>query len=556
MKKNLTSALLFIAAALFLFFFLIPQIPLWSSDEGRFADIARSMHVSGNWIVPFFNGLPYLEKPAFASWTTALAYHALGTNALATRLPGILSALGGLILAFIFMRRLFGKTAAGYAVLCLMTTVGYVLVGRFAVIDMQMVFLLSASIFLLMLGVFEQKNYLYLAAGVFMGLTFLTKGLIGGALPAIIFFTFLAFTGRWKEFKKIHILLLTFLIFLAVSIPWVLAMLKRQPEFLDVFIFEHHFKRFTTSTFGRKRPFWFFTYILPIISFPWCLFLPAAIASAWKSEKIHKEKMLFFILWAIVIFVFFSIPHSKLPYYIVPAAVPLALFCGVFLSRWIQGEDIHLSPSWMEWTWRVTCAIFIAGAAGINISLLFSNKVPELQLIRAWVPLGALLLGIGGIEAFYFFKKGRRRVAILTLAASTYLCLIVVVVCMLKLSPIQSTVNFADIIRENSKPDDIVAVFSSPDRFSDLPFYLERRVAIVGADRGTLNRESRQQENAALAEGGFYEIGVLLERIQNEKTKRIFCLLEKDRLPELLKQGMKDYRIWMESYDRVLISNF
>ena len=556
MNKKILYPVLFIFAALFLFFFLISAIPLWSSDEGRFADIARAMHMTGDWIVPSFNGLAYLEKPPLAPWMTSFLFSRLGVTAFAARLPGILSALGGLLLVFLFTRRLFGARAAKYSTLCLMTTAGFVLVGRFAVIDMEMIFLLSSSIFFLIAGVFEQKNYFYLIAGLFMGLTFLTKGLIGAALPVIIFFIFLVVTGRLRELKKIHILLLTLIIFLAVSLPWVLAIIKRQPEFLNVFIFEHHFKRFATATFGRKRPFWFFTYILPLVSFPWCLFLPAAVAEAWKSAKEQKDKTVFLLLWAVVIFIFFSIPRSKLPYYIVPVTVPLALLSGIFLSRWTdENEKLKISASWMKWTWRSICAIFILSAAGLNLTLLFSAHVPQLAMLRAWIPVGALLLAVGGVESYYFFKKNQRRAAVFTLAASVYLTLIIVFISMLRLSPLQSTADFASILRENSKPEDAVAVYASPDRFSDLPFYLEKRVIVVGSDRGTLNRESRQEENKNLAAGWFFELFDFVLFMQKNPSRRIFCLMEKNRLQEMRDNGLKDFRIWMESHGRVLISN-
>ncbi len=555
MTKKIIPYILFSAAALFLFFFQLPQIPLWSSDEGRFAEIARAMHVTGNWIVPHFNGLPYLEKPPLAAWTTLLSYKAFGITAFATRLPGALSALGVLFLAFLFIRRFFGNGAAQYATLCLLTTAGFVLVGRFAVIDMQMIFLLSSSLFFLMLGVFEQKNRFYLIAGVFMGLTFLTKGLIGAALPAIIFFIFLALTGRFNEFKKLPVLILTFLIFIGISIPWTLAILKQQPEFLDIFIFEHHFKRFATATFGRKRPFWFFTYILPLVTFPWCLFLPAAIADAWKSAKEYKQKCLFLLLWAAIIFIFFSIPRSKLPYYIVPTTVPLALLSGVFLSRWVSGEKLNISGAWLEWTWKITCAIFILGATGLYISLLFANRIPEIGVLRPWIPIGALMLAVGGVESFYFFKKNNRKAAILTIAVSVYLALIVVFFCMIRLSPLQSTADFASIIQENSNSEDMIAAYGSPDRYSDLPFHLKRRIVIVGSDRGTMTRESRQEENKSLTEGWFFELSEFATVMQKSTPQRIFCLMESDRLKELQNLGLKDFRIWMESHGRILISN-
>ena len=49
------TALIFLSAVLFLFFFGMDRIPLWSSDEGRYGEIAREMWESRNFIVPQFN---------------------------------------------------------------------------------------------------------------------------------------------------------------------------------------------------------------------------------------------------------------------------------------------------------------------------------------------------------------------------------------------------------------------------------------------------------------------------------------------------------------------
>jgi len=554
LSKKIIHPLLFVVAAIFLFFFLINQIPLWSSDEGRFAEIARAMHLSGNWIVPYFNGLPYLEKPALAPWMTALSFSLFGVNAISARLPGILSALGCLLVTFLFTKRLFGERAAWLSTLCLMTSAGFVLVGRFAVIDMEMIFLLSTALFFVMTSVFEQKPSHYLIASFFMGLTFLAKGLIGLALPVLVFFAFIVWTSHWKELKKTHFWL-GILVFAAITIPWLIVITKQQPEFLDVFIFDHHFKRFASGTFGRKRPFWFFAYILPLVSIPWSLFVPAAIKNALKSGVDFKNKIIFLICWLAVIFVFFSIPRSKLPYYIMPATVPIAVIVGTFLAKWSLRDELSLSNLWVEWSWKIIGIVCVVGAAGLNISLLFAGHVPALEILRPLIPVGAVFLGIGGIEAFYFFKKDRRLAAIIALAISVYLTLIVIFICMIRLSPLQSTADIASLINENSTAEDTVAVYASPDRYSDLPFHLKKRIVIVGSDRGTLTRESMQEENKSIAAGWFLGLDEIVQQIQSEKTKRIFCLMEKDRLDELKSRGLKDFRIWMENHDRILISN-
>ena len=126
---------------------------------------------------------------------------------------------------------------------------------------------------------------------------------------------------------------------------------------------------------------------------------------------------------------------------------------------------------------------------------------------------------------------------------------------MVRLSPMQSTYDIAAIIKENSAATDIVSVYGSPDRYSDLPFYLGRRIMIVGSDRGTLTRESEQADNAPITTGWFSGLDEIVRQIQTEKTKRVFCLMEKDRLDELKDRGLKDFRVWMDSHGRILISN-
>src|SRR5258706_12861462 len=126
----------FVVAALFLFFFLMDKTPLWSSDEGRYGEISREMWLTKDFIVPHFNYLSHLEKPALASALTALSYGLFGINNLSTRLVSILAALGTLLLSYRFVRKLFDIRTAAYTVIILATSIGFVLVGRFAVIDM------------------------------------------------------------------------------------------------------------------------------------------------------------------------------------------------------------------------------------------------------------------------------------------------------------------------------------------------------------------------------------------------------------------------------------
>src|SRR5580704_1540784 len=93
--------------ALAAFFFHLGSYGLWEPDEARYAEIAREVLVTGNFIVPHLDFVPYIEKPPLLYWTTSLAFHFLGTNEFAARLVPALSALLGVIVTYWFGRRVF-----------------------------------------------------------------------------------------------------------------------------------------------------------------------------------------------------------------------------------------------------------------------------------------------------------------------------------------------------------------------------------------------------------------------------------------------------------------
>ena len=183
MLKDLLRPLFLCIAIVFLFSFWIDKTPLWSSDEGRFGEKAREMLEMKDFVVPHFDYVASIEKPPLAYVVTAFFYSVFGVSSWSTRLTSISSALLGLLLCYGFTRKLFNQRTAFWSVVLLTTTVGYVLLGRFAMIDMLLTLLLSASLFCLITACLQQKRKYYLAAYVFMGLSFLAKGLIGFLLP-------------------------------------------------------------------------------------------------------------------------------------------------------------------------------------------------------------------------------------------------------------------------------------------------------------------------------------------------------------------------------------
>ena len=97
-----------LAAVAAVWFLSLDARHLVPSDEGRYAEIAREMFATGDWVTIRYNGLKYFEKPPFHLWMTALAYHAFGIGEWQARLWAAISGAVGLLITVLAARRWFG----------------------------------------------------------------------------------------------------------------------------------------------------------------------------------------------------------------------------------------------------------------------------------------------------------------------------------------------------------------------------------------------------------------------------------------------------------------
>ena len=102
--------------------FKTSDLPLIDRDEGRYAEGAREMLASGDWLVPRLFGVPYLEKPPLFFWLTAASCALVGVGELGARLVSALAAAVGVVLTGLFSRRVFGPQAGALTAVVLATS--------------------------------------------------------------------------------------------------------------------------------------------------------------------------------------------------------------------------------------------------------------------------------------------------------------------------------------------------------------------------------------------------------------------------------------------------
>lgn len=119
---------------------------LLDNNEGIYAQIAREMLESGDYVTPFFNGMPYLEKPPLLFWLTALSYQLFGVSEFAARVVPALSGSLLVLLAVWSGWRLVNPLTGALAGLILASSVTVAVLGRTLIFDMLLTLLLSACL--------------------------------------------------------------------------------------------------------------------------------------------------------------------------------------------------------------------------------------------------------------------------------------------------------------------------------------------------------------------------------------------------------------------------
>ncbi len=321
------------------------RIGLLGPDEPRYAAIARAMWRTGNWITPRLAGRIWLQKPVLYYWLGAISFHFFHPSTAAARLPNaVLAVLMISALAWFIGRRLCFRAGMLAAALGLSSAfvIGF---GRAATTDMPLAATMTFSLLCLYQGLqvpspVEPHSFRarrgqswLIAAGIFLGLAVLAKGPVAIVLEALIFLLYMAAQRRWDWWRRV-LNPWAWLAFLLVAAPWYFALEWRHRGFFLSFFWHQNLERFATNRYHHPQPGWFYWPVLLGALFPWSgwLLLPLyeyggrlrqAGRRWWSSGPLtldpESELALYFSLWLLAPVMFFSLSHSKLPSYILPA---------------------------------------------------------------------------------------------------------------------------------------------------------------------------------------------------------------------------------------------
>ena len=395
----------------FLTFFLgLGRQAITDSDEGFYAEAAREMVESGDWLTPHFNYADRWQKPVLYYWLTASTYAVAGVSEGAARFWSALSGLGLVLLTWSAARRITAdERAAWLAGAIVATCIGYFAMAGMALPDLPLAFCITLCVW----SVLRQRWSL---AGFAAGLGFLMKGPVALVVPA------LAIVPIWWREGRLRLdaaraftardIGIAALIFAVVGLPWYVAMtLTHGTAYLQSFFVGDNLERFATDRFNEPRGFWFY---LPIViggMIPWSMYM---IVLPWRSltgvlrrQRALTEGEWRLLLWTLVPLAFFTLSIGKQPRYILPVLPPLAILLATSIAVRLppsplrgfgaarEADTTHGRAHLAVATW-MTVVLYAALAVLLwRARPLFITAYPALSLIAVVVMGGAGLVLAG-----------------------------------------------------------------------------------------------------------------------------------------------------------------
>ena len=357
----------------FAVFYLLPMglHGLWIPDETRYAQISQEMLLSGNWVAPHFMGVRYFEKPAAGYWLIALGQAVFGENLFGVRIASALTTGLSVVLAYLIARRLWNDPRKSFACALLYMSFGLV-AGQagYSNLDPQFTLWVNLSLVALWFALDSRTPRGRLGAWAMLGVAcamgFMTKGFLAWLLPVLIAVPYMLWQRRLGELLRYGPLAIG--VALLLCLPWVWAIHLQEPDYWRFFFWHEHIRRFSSDNAQHARAWWFFLPIMVVACLPWAALLPSTVLKAWKNKG--QPAIVFLALWLLLPLVFFSLSKGKLPTYIMPCLLPLALLMGHALVELIK----HGKPRAILINGLVNAVIGLVAMVGL-IYLQVSNPM-------------------------------------------------------------------------------------------------------------------------------------------------------------------------------------
>jgi 4-amino-4-deoxy-L-arabinose transferase-like glycosyltransferase len=471
----------FIGAATLLYAVLFWRLGVptfWDPDEAHYAQTSHELIATGDWTAPFYNELPFFDKPILFHWLQALPMILIADPESGARFS---PALAGAILVWITWWlgvQLAGRRVGAVAALLLSVNPGLFGLARYAILDTVFTAFLFGGLSLLAVAALGGRPRLQYGGYVLVGLAAFTKGPLALVLSGLVFGAALATSAdlrprllslRWGRGAVIAA---------SLPLPWLVYMLWRfGGAFGRGYVLDENLLLFATPLYANQPPWWFYLGIIGTGFLPWTPLIIGRLVDQLRGSKPSGrsidpfEHLLW--LWSLTVIGFFSLSRFKLDHYVFPAAPALCLICA---RAWAEAGSPAAGPG-------VRAGVRLIGptlmAAGIGVGIFM---VSRLNLPAAALSVAAVLTAAGIWAAVKYRGAGIGGAPLAAIAALgfTYAGLVLWVMPAIERGKVIPDV--AAWVASRASPDDRIATFRLNRWNPAYRFYVNRHTEVLESD--------------------------------------------------------------------------
>ena len=460
-------------AAAVVFFTNLGVAGLWDEDEPLYASCAREMLQRGDWVVPYYNGEMFPDKPPLMFWTMMAGFKMFGINELGARFWSAVIGVATALLGYHLGRRLFNDEVGLWSGLITATTIIFTISARAATVDSALVFVTTLLMLLFAFGGIARRSrtattddtsrtdgtvaqpptdldylpqswLLWIAIWALAAVAILAKGPVGLLLPMASIGLFLMIMNYRRQADRYKALpaattwlqklwhasivagrvwhptnflrslwqmrpLTGVVVVALVAAPWFVLVGMRNEFWLQEFFARFNLRPFTEPILGHSGPIWYHIPAILIGFFPWAIFLGPAGSDVVGHLRRNDRQQ--------------------------PAYILLCCWAGVFFMFWsvcstkLPHYTLPIYPAmailtagflcrWIAdptcvprwWPWSAFITLVVIGLGIlVGIPIAATYFLPG----ESWLGLFGLIPLVGGLWFMFYQTLAQRRKALL-----------------------------------------------------------------------------------------------------------------------------------------------
>jgi 4-amino-4-deoxy-L-arabinose transferase-like glycosyltransferase len=351
-----------VLAALFLLPFL-GSVHLFDSDETNYAETAREMIVTGDYLTVQIDFEPFPEKPPLFFWLQALSMKIFGINEFAARFPNVLCGIVSLMMLYFFGRKIYGHRFGLLWILSYGAAILPFFFFRSGIIDpwFNLFIFTGVALFIFYLDPARRGVRLrnLLLSALFFGLAVMTKGPVATLIFLLCFVVFLALKRFKISTTASHVGLFILVLALVGGSWFVFQAASGNSGIIREFI-SYQVKLLSSESSIHDGFFGYHLVVLLVGVFPASVIAMKSVTKKSEDTELQSLFRQWMYILLVVVIILFSIVNTKLLHY-----SSLAYFPLTFLAAWVWDKWLDRKIEIGRWQVVLICliALFLSGLA-------------------------------------------------------------------------------------------------------------------------------------------------------------------------------------------------